>query len=490
MKKVLFLISLLFSTNVFGMTIDNKQLELRSKLQNESISLPQVFYEYGKNDEVINEINRVKDWYDFDKDGVLDYLEIYRNFTNPKSSDTDSDGIKDSDLKESMEYTYTICVDLRLIKPYDIEYMNKQFFQRVEVVEENDDYIDIKLYIYPYTKYDETITSNKNWKQDNLEVQDYIEFMKENYDDKVRQVILKDLEEQNIYIDELTDREIVSKVCSYIRSFNQLTELPTDYHMWDWFVEKDGDNYKISDIAFKNGFITEEKINKTLREFNNKYNRKYTKQDLINLIGDPLKQFNEKIIGSCSSQAKVASLILNYIGIPCKSTVIQTTHDVTNINNNDELYKYNYEKVNKLTQGLAKQSILNGIKLYNASSHSVNQIYIGNQWYLVDIPDNKYNVEPIYNNKIMISLYGDYDYSDKLSQTAYNFISRLKDYDINKITINSKVDKNYKKNNIESLGFKFFDINDFIGQYMDKQTVDFIASYQPKMREINIPMRN
>lgn len=481
MKKILFLIPLLFSTNIFATSITNKHLELRKKLENQTISFPQAFYEYGKTKEIISEINRVKDWYDFDKDGALDYLEIYRNFTDPKNPDTDNDGILDGDFKESMEYTYTVCVDLRLIKPYDIEYMDKQFFQEVEVVEETDEYIDIKLYIYPYTKFNETITSNKNWKQDNLEVKDYVEYMKNNYDPELKQKILKDLNKAGIYPDKLSDKKLVSEVCNYIRSFRQLKDLSTDYHMWDWFVEKDGENYKFTNASFENDFITEQKINITLKEFNKKYNKQYTEQDLINLIGDPEKQFDEKIIGSCSSQAKVASLIFNSIGIPCKSTLIQTIYDVTNINKNDDLYKYNYEKVNKITNEHTKKHILKGIEARNGSGHSLNQIYIGNQWYLIDIPANRYNVEPIYNDQVMFALYGDYDYSDKFLQTCYNFASRLKDYDINKISINKKFNETYKKNNIESLGYKFFDINDFEGNHIKKEIKDFINSYQSKI---------
>lgn len=480
MKKLtLILLTLLMSTNVYA-----KDITLRDKLNSQSISLPQVFHEYGKTNETISEINRVKDWYDFDKDGALDYLEIYRNFTDPKNPDTDNDGILDGDFKESMEYTYTVCTDLRLIKPYDIAHMDKQFFQEVEIVEETDKYIDIKLYIYPYTKFSETLTSSKKWKQDNLEVKDYVEYMKVNYNPELEQKILKDLESVHIYPDKMSDKKIVMKVFDYVRSFKHLSDLSTDYHMWDWFVEKDGENYKFTDVALENKFITEQKVKNTLQEFNKKYNKQYTEQDLINLIGDPEKQFDEKIVGSCSSQTKVVSLILNSIGIPCKSSMIQTVYDVTGINENDELYKYNHEKASKITNEFTKNFILNGIEQNNGSSHSVNQIYIGNQWYLFDVTSNTYNIEPIYKTKFMLNAYGDYDYSDKFSQTCYNLTSGLKDYDINQISINEKFDKVYEKNNIESLGYKFFDINDFEGNHIKEETQKFINSYQSKIISI------
>lgn len=99
-------------------------LSIRKSLISESISLSKLISEYEKDDPVLwnlvkGEINRVSDWYDFDNDGLLDYLEIVRYNTNPNSIDTDGDGIVDNQENEFNEYCYYVTGKIQVVKPYD-----------------------------------------------------------------------------------------------------------------------------------------------------------------------------------------------------------------------------------------------------------------------------------------------------------------------------------------------------------------------------------
>lgn len=82
--------------------IRDKELrkEIGQLLSRKEISLSQLFERYGKTDPVILEINKVSSGYDYDNDGLLDYYEVYRNFTDPDKPDTDGDGILDGDWEE------------------------------------------------------------------------------------------------------------------------------------------------------------------------------------------------------------------------------------------------------------------------------------------------------------------------------------------------------------------------------------------------------
>lgn len=484
MKKLLFIVaSLLMSTNLYAKDIST---ELRKELESKGISFPQVFYKYGEGPEVMNELNRVKDHYDFDKDGALDYYEVFRNFTDPKKPDSDGDGILDGDFKESMEYTYTMVYDYRILKPYDVDYMNSVFSQQVEVVNETDDYIDVKLYLFPFTKLSDTFSYNKNWKQDNLKVEGYSEYMKENYDPVFHKALLEDLASEGIYPDKLTDSELVNRVSRFIMDkIDTLHDLSSDYHMWDWFVEEKDGKYQFKEEVIKRKFIDhsgKNNIDSILKEFNAMYNEDYNQDDLLSLIGSTKNQYYEKKMGSCTSYANMTSLIFNALGIPTKALAIQTVHDITEINNNDEMYQYNYEKFNGLSNNKMKNQILNGVKKLNATNHVMNQMYIGNQWYMIDMTAYLKNIDPIYGELTLFYITANYDFDEILNIISHRFITRLDEYKDTDVKINNRFNKNYTKNNLESLGYKFYDVSDKYGEHTTPKTMKFIDKYEDPSR--------
>lgn len=66
-------------------------------MENEEIGLNEIFKMYGEKDYVILTINKFIDTYDYDNDGLKDYYEVYRYFTDTENLDSDGDGILDGD---------------------------------------------------------------------------------------------------------------------------------------------------------------------------------------------------------------------------------------------------------------------------------------------------------------------------------------------------------------------------------------------------------
>jgi hypothetical protein len=86
---------------------------------------------------------------DTDADGLTDYEEIRKYLSNPLESDSDRDGIGDSNWNERREYTYSIqaIVDLRPF--FTLEEM-QDFYQDVRIIEElGDDVTRLEVILYP-----------------------------------------------------------------------------------------------------------------------------------------------------------------------------------------------------------------------------------------------------------------------------------------------------------------------------------------------------
>ena len=60
---------------------------------------------------------------DSDGDGLSDFQETHKYFTDPKKADTDGDGVPDGEWSERREYAYTIRNELEVLRPVDITAM-------------------------------------------------------------------------------------------------------------------------------------------------------------------------------------------------------------------------------------------------------------------------------------------------------------------------------------------------------------------------------
>ena len=54
---------------------------------------------------------------DSDGDGLSDFQEIHKYFTDPRNSDSDGDGVHDGDWNERPEFSYSIRTVLRIMPP-------------------------------------------------------------------------------------------------------------------------------------------------------------------------------------------------------------------------------------------------------------------------------------------------------------------------------------------------------------------------------------
>ena len=83
---------------------------------------------------------------DTDGDGLSDFEETHKYFTDPAKADSDGDGKPDGDWSERREYAYTVRSIVRVLRPAAAI---SDDYQDARVLEETEDYLELEVIHYP-----------------------------------------------------------------------------------------------------------------------------------------------------------------------------------------------------------------------------------------------------------------------------------------------------------------------------------------------------
>jgi transglutaminase-like putative cysteine protease len=87
---------------------------------------------------------------DSDRDGLSDFHELHKYRTDPRSKDSDGDGIPDGDWDERREFTYVVRTVVQVLKPVTPAYLDDDF-QDVRVLDEREDRFELEVVHYPFS---------------------------------------------------------------------------------------------------------------------------------------------------------------------------------------------------------------------------------------------------------------------------------------------------------------------------------------------------
>jgi hypothetical protein len=300
---------------------------------------------------------------DSDGDGLPDFQEVHKYLTDPNKKDTDGDGISDGDWNERREYTYSVRSILRFMPPLDSAALNDDF-QDARVLEQRNDYIEIEVIHYPLATSAESIGVNPNWQEDYSNMTHYLRpGITTNWDNKMRQDLLKELKADGITIEKLTDKQVVEQVSSWlIKKSRSLDKVFTTFY-----------------IYYPNG---QPKIYPGLEDtFENEFNRDKEHYDWTidrhfehELLGKGM--FYNKTCGSCTSVAIYLTTALRALGIPTRMIIVSPAVDVSN----GEQLRLVKERI---THNRVRETMLAGLRQSSNdfTSHTLNEVYVGNHWH-------------------------------------------------------------------------------------------------------------
>jgi hypothetical protein len=153
---------------------------------------------------------------DRDGDGLSDFQEVHKYRTDPSRKGTAGDGVSDGDWARRREFTYSVRALIRLMPPYNLTALNDDY-QDARVVSQTKEYVELEVVLYPLNTNSEAIEANKDWRKDYAAMREYLApGVTTDWDETMRQDLLRELKSAGIDPDKLTDKEVVEQVSRWL----------------------------------------------------------------------------------------------------------------------------------------------------------------------------------------------------------------------------------------------------------------------------------
>jgi hypothetical protein len=156
---------------------------------------------------------------DSDGDGLSDFHETYKYYSDPLKADSDGDGISDGDWRERREHQYTVRSVIQVMKPVTPEFLNDDY-QDARVLDETETYVEFEVIHYPFNKIADSISPDPEWRNhvaDNMKLLRWLEpGPTSNWTHELAAQIENDLNADGIDVDTMDDRQIAETVSKWL----------------------------------------------------------------------------------------------------------------------------------------------------------------------------------------------------------------------------------------------------------------------------------
>ncbi|MFT7619192.1 MAG: hypothetical protein ACI97A_002842 [Planctomycetota bacterium] len=297
---------------------------------------------------------------DSDGDGLSDFQETHKYFTNPSKADSDGDGVPDGQWRERREYAYTIRSVIQVMPSYDKATLNDDY-QDCQILFECPEYIELEVVHYPLNTCATSIRGDKNWRVNVNSNAKLAPFLAPgpttNWDKKMQADLHQQLRKDGIDVALLDDKEVVERVsawaCRHAKSFNRTCV---------WAVGFKGDTpVVLPTLAEK----FEKNLGKTTFSAADQFEHE--------LFGKGM--YDNQTRGTCTTSANYLATVLRAVGIPSRCIVTIPVVDGSDSANVRMLKK-------RLKHGRVRRTILAGVKALGNSfaAHTYNEVWVGGRW--------------------------------------------------------------------------------------------------------------
>jgi hypothetical protein len=293
---------------------------------------------------------------DTDGDGLPDFQEVHKYCTDPKKSAT-ADDVPDGQWQQRREFTYSIRAVIRVMRPYNLAALSDDY-QDARVLRETDDYGEFELIVYPLNTNAEAITGNPHWKNDDAGMRAYLASgITTNWDNAMRTELLRELAQDGIDPERMTDKEVVEQVSR-----------------WLYRRSKSPKMFCTMYVGFPNGRPT---VLPGLEEAfaRDRGDPSWTVQQEFEheLWGKAM--FAHKTHGSCTSTAIYETTVLRALGIPTRIILCIAVADASDPAQLDLVEK-------GLTHNQIRHDVYQGVSAGHRSfsAHSFCEVFVGGRW--------------------------------------------------------------------------------------------------------------
>lgn len=292
---------------------------------------------------------------DTDGDGLPDFQERYKYFTNPQVADSDQDGVADGDWHERREYAYSIRTVVKVMRPCDPAVANDDY-QDARVLSEASNYVELEVIHYPFNANASALDGSAEWSSPNSDLKRYLQAgITTNWDDEMRRDLIAKLQGDGIVLSGRTDKEIVQNVSSWL-----LKRGSYRYMFGTYFVHFPDGKAKILD-GLEDAFRREQ--GNTDLPFEQHVQRE--------VFGKGM--YENKCYGTCTSTAVYLTTALRAIGIPTRMVLAIPVVDGT-----DPLQVKLIE--DHISHHQVRRTLLRDQPRSGFAAHTFNEVYVGGRW--------------------------------------------------------------------------------------------------------------
>jgi RNA polymerase sigma factor (sigma-70 family) len=237
---------------------------------------------------------------DSDGDGLSDFQEVHKYRTDPNKKSTAGRGTPDGNWQQRREHTYSVRAVIRVMPPYNLQALNDDY-QDVRVRKETKELVELEVVAYPLNTNAEAIKGNPNWKKDYAGMSEYLApGVTTNWDDRMRKDLLRELAQDGIDPDRLTDKEVVEQVSRWLFKRSRYRNMFCTFY-----------------VGFRDGKpVVLPGLEQAFER--DKGDPKWTVQEQFEheLFGKEM--FARKTHGTCTSTAVYQATVLRALGIPTR----------------------------------------------------------------------------------------------------------------------------------------------------------------------------
>ncbi|HKE00495.1 MAG TPA: transglutaminase domain-containing protein, partial [Planctomycetota bacterium] len=293
---------------------------------------------------------------DTDGDGLSDFQEIHKYFTDPKSADSDGDGVPDGDWNERREYAYTVRTVVQVLRPVTPDVFCDDY-QDARILDETDEYVELEVIHYPLNTVASAISADPDWRR-------HVDAMREwtrpgltaNWDEPMRESLVAALAEDGIRARQIDDRALVERVskwlCDHARSVDGFTTFCST------FVDGKVRVFPGLEAAAAKG-RADAKL--TLEE---QWERELFAKGM----------FERGVRGSCTSSAIYLNGCLRALGIPTRIVLAIPAIDASDPSERELVGRIRHHAVRDAVEA----SLPSDRDVW--SSHTFDEVFVGGRW--------------------------------------------------------------------------------------------------------------
>jgi RNA polymerase sigma factor (sigma-70 family) len=299
---------------------------------------------------------------DTDGDGLSDYQEIHKYFTDPNKVSTAGDGVPDGDRQRRREFTYTIRSVIKVMEPVAYRYLSDDYqdvrgLSHTSGLLPSDNYVQLEVIHYPHNTSARAIRGNPDWRRDAATKAEYLRpGITTNWDDAMRRDLVAALKADGIDPDRLDDKELVTRASAWLLKNSKFTNMFCTHYMH--YPNGRAEIYPGLEARFEK----------------DKGDPAWTVQEQLDRELFGRSMFVNRTHGTCTSTAVFLTTALRALGIPTRMVLGIPVVDATD--------PAQLEMVAKgIRDPRVRQTILTGLTTARGyANHTFLEVHVGGRW--------------------------------------------------------------------------------------------------------------